>query len=77
MQSENVMKAQKDLRSAILNCLTPQQQKELADVITEFATATKEYGIFLTANDPRLSESLQRANRAWHELRFIGLETKF
>lgn len=71
------MKAQKDLRSAILNCLTPDQQKELANLITEMAESAKNYGMDVSTENKDVSDSLIRANRAWNELRYIGLETRF
>jgi len=71
------MKAHKDLRSAIMNGMTPEQQKELATLITEYATAAKDYGMSIAVNGPNLQNNLQRANRAWNELGLIGLPTKF
>lgn len=71
------MKAEKTLRLAVMRNLTIDQQKELAELITNLSVAAKEYGEASELTTEEINARIVRANNAWSALLDIGLNTKY
>jgi hypothetical protein len=69
------MKTENTLQLAIMRNLTSEQQAELSKLITELAAGAKQYGQAINSREQ--DAAISRANAAWSELRFIGLDVSF
>lgn len=74
------MKAEKTLALAIARNLTIEQQHELETLINQFASATKCYGMDLCrpdTSDATMTLAVEEANKAWSNLRALGLNVAY